>query len=248
MSFFIRPLIIGLFVVIANTAHAIELSPELQGLIKGLGLSEKHVSKTPLDGVYELQAGSKIYYISSDAKYLLTGDLVNMQTKENLTEKRLKGVRVDLLTRIEDNQLLHFNAEKPLHRIKVFTDIDCGYCRKLHSEMAQYNDLGISVDYLFYPRTGLGTPSYNSAVSVWCNKDRNDAMTRAKSGEDLPIEKCENPVVKHYLLGNEMGINGTPAIVTEDGTLMPGYLPPDAMRKQLDALKASTSDNKVSAR
>ncbi len=214
--------------------QAAEITPEVKAVVKKLGLSDGDVAATPIDGIYELQAGTQLYYLSSDGKYLISGNILNMATKENLTENRLKSIRVGAIGGVGAEQMISYKAKDEKHQVTVFTDIDCGYCRKLHAEMDQYNDLGITVNYLFYPRTGPGSASYKSAISVWCNADRNDAMTRAKQGEQLKEVKCTNPIAKHFILGNDMGINGTPAIVTAQGDMMPGYLPPRVLKRQLD--------------
>lgn len=220
--------------LLAMPLQAADISPGVKSLLKKLGLSEQNISDAPIDGLYELQAGTQLYYLSKDGTYLISGSIMNMTTRENLTENRLKSIRAGVIGSVGSDQLISYKARDEKHKITVFTDIDCGYCRKLHAEMQQYNDLGITVNYLFYPRTGPGSASFKSAVSVWCNANRNDAMTRAKRGEQLKEVNCENPVTKHFMLGNEMGINGTPAIVTARGDLMPGYMPPHALKSQLD--------------
>ena len=122
---------------------------------------------------------------------------------------------------------------KPSYTITVFTDIDCGYCRKLHGEMAGYNAEGIKVQYLFYPRAGEGSPSFAKAVSVWCADDRRTALTDAKAGKSIPDKTCPNPVKEHLELGEKMGVSGTPAIVLENGEMVPGYIPPKRLAAML---------------
>jgi len=124
----------------------------------------------------------------------------------------------------------------------VFTDIDCGYCRKLHADMDKYNAQGIRVRYLFYPRAGLRSESYRKAVSVWCADDRKAAMTAAKTGRPLPARSCVNPVADQYNLGRQLGVRGTPALVLEDGEIIPGYVPPDKLRTMLDDRQAVATD------
>ena len=211
---------------------------KVSNTVKKLGLKEENVSITPVNGLYELQAGAQLYYLSGDGKYLISGNIVDLEDQVNLTRNRLKDIRLEAVAEFERGQMVSFPASETEHTITVFTDIDCGYCRRLHAEMADYNDLGITINYLFYPRTGPGSIAYKKAVSVWCDQNRQDAMTRAKAGEVLPESHCANPVARHFMLGNELGINGTPAIVTEQGNLMPGYLPPQAMKQQLDKFKA----------
>jgi thiol:disulfide interchange protein DsbC len=138
------------------------------------------------------------------------------------------------MTQVNEQESIAFGAEKPRHTITVFTDIDCGYCRKLHSEMDQYASYGIKVNYLLFPRNGITSPGYSKAVSVWCSKDRAEALTKAKNGEELQAENCDNPVAGHFELGQKIGVTGTPAILTADGVLMPGYLPAKQLAQRLD--------------
>jgi len=137
--------------------------------------------------------------------------------------------RVSALDKLGEDQMVVFSPKNPKHTVTVFTDIDCPYCRKLHQEMDGYLKEGIKVRYLFFPRAGIGSKSYDKAVSVWCSADRNQAMTDAKAGKDLGNKTCDNPVATHYKLGEELGVQGTPAIVTDDGRMIPGYLPPERL-------------------
>lgn len=235
---FIKPLLLS-FVLISGTSHAAEIPKAISQLVLQLGISLEDVRPTPADGLYELLVGTQIFYITADGKYLLAGNMLDMTTKENLTDTRMKGVRLTALETVADDQMISYKSDKPDHSITIFTDIDCGYCRKLHSEMADYNRLGITVNYLFYPRTGPGSDSYNKAVSVWCNKDRNTALTDAKAGKSLPSANCDNPVASHYRLGTQMGLTGTPYMVTEHGDTLPGYLPPVALKRELDKMRAA---------
>ena len=121
--------------------------------------------------------------------------------------------------------MIIFQPEHSQYKVFVFTDIDCGYCRKLHSEIDQYMAEGITIQYLFFPRAGKGSESYKKAVSVWCSDDRNAALTAAKKGNKPEEKTCPNPVDAHMKLGTEFEARGTPMIVTEKGTIYPGYLP-----------------------
>ena len=234
---------ITLFVMLvafsANLVAAEKIPASLAELLKGLGIPAENVQATPVAGLYELQIGTQIFYLSADGKYLLTGNLLDMATKENLTDNRMKGIRLDAINKIPADQMISFKAKDEKYMITVFTDIDCGYCRKLHAEIGDYNQQGISVNYLFYPRTGPGTKSYYKAVSVWCDKDRNKAMTDAKAGKEVPQANCENPVARHFQLGTELGVGGTPYIVTDHGDMLPGYVPPAVLRQELDKTTAA---------
>ncbi|MBT4765186.1 MAG: DsbC family protein [Methylococcales bacterium] len=196
-------------------------------------LTVDSIQGSEIPGVYEVVIGSKIVYVSSDGNYLLQGQLIDIAARKDLTEGRLSGARVKAVAGIAPEEMLIFTADAPQYKITVFTDIDCGYCRKLHREIDQYLARGISVHYLFYPRAGLGSESYDKAVSVWCANDRHAALTAAKSGQD-PIKKtCDNPVKKHMALANTLGLSGTPMMVTEKGTIFAGYMPAEQLEKAL---------------
>jgi thiol:disulfide interchange protein DsbC len=193
------------------------------------------VRKSPLNGLYEVAIGSEIGYVSADGKYLLHGDLLELGTQKNLTEQRRQSARIKLLADIGEKSMIVFSPKKPKHTISVFTDIDCGYCRKLHQDMKGYEAKGIAVRYLFFPRAGVNSESGHKADAVWCAKDRRDALTRAKRGETLPAGQCETPVAQHYQAGIQVGVRGTPAIIAEDGRLIPGYQPPAELLHTLES-------------
>lgn len=195
------------------------------------------VTKSPVDGLYEVVYGTQVIYVTDDARYVIQGVVMDLDDgKKDLTEVASSRARKKFMTKVNEQESIGFGADKPKHTITVFTDIDCGYCRKLHNEMDQYASYGIKVNYLLFPRNGLTSPGYSKAVSVWCNKDRADALTRAKNGEELTPENCDNPVAEHFNVGQQIGVTGTPAILTSDGDLMPGYLPAKQLAQRLDEL------------
>ncbi|MEO5623341.1 MAG: DsbC family protein [Dokdonella sp.] len=199
------------------------------------------VEPAPLAGYRQVIVGGQMVYISDDGKYLLQGALLDTQTHRDLTAARLaveSKRKVDAVPLAK--RIVFAPSGKPKFVVTVFTDLDCGYCRKLHSEMAGYNKLGIEVDYLFFPRTGIGSPSYDKAVSVWCAKDRNAAFTAAKAGVDPAPLKCANPVAEEFALGSQVGVDGTPTIFAPDGTKLGGYLPPDQLLSKLENLGKAT--------
>ncbi|MBT8136334.1 MAG: DsbC family protein [Gammaproteobacteria bacterium] len=205
------------------------------------GVDPSSVASTPLDGVCEIAIGPQIVYVSPDANYLLRGDIIEIVSNVNLTDKRRASARARVLDGIDKKEMIVFAPEEVKHTITVFTDIDCGYCRKLHQEMTALNDNGIAVQYLFFPRSGPNTRSWEKAQEVWCSDDRNDALTRAKRGEDLDTAACEKaPVMDQYQMGQMVGLRGTPAIVTESGELISGYLPAEALLARLESLKPQT--------
>ena len=194
----------------------------------------KFIEPSVIKGVYEVSSSASIFYISEDGKYLLQGKLIDVAARKDLTESKLSKTRVIALDKLGEDNMIIFKAPKPQYTVSIFTDIDCGYCRKLHSEMDSYLQKGISIRYLFFPRAGKGSESYEKAVSVWCAKDRNVALTLAKKGADPEKKSCDNPIDKHMDLAYEFGATGTPMIVTEKGMVLPGYLPAN---KLIEALK-----------
>ncbi len=189
----------------------------------------------PMPGVYQAVVGGNDVYVSADGKYLMSGVLWDVDDRRNLTETARSLRRQQALTAIGPEQRIVFAAAKPRHTVTVFTDLDCGYCRKLHEQMADYNAAGISVEYLLFPRGGLDSPSYDNAVSVWCADDQQQALTLAKQGQLPPPKICPNPIRAEFQLGQRIGVGSTPTIVTESGALLLGYVPPDQLLAQLEA-------------
>jgi thiol:disulfide interchange protein DsbC len=176
-----------------------------------------------------------VSYLTADGKYFLDGNVYDMSTRENLTEAIRAHARLAMINAVPESQMVIFSPKNPQYTVTVFTDVDCQYCRKLHSEMAELNKLGVRVRYMFYPRTGPDTESWRKAEVVWCSADRNEALTRAKAGGQLDMNKtCEpTPVAREYALGQSIGVRGTPAMVTETGDLIEGYMPPHELVKTL---------------
>lgn len=187
------------------------------------------INASEAKGLFEVISGANIMYVSNDGKYLLQGHLIDIAAKKDLTEAKLGGARKQALADIGENQKIIYKPEQAKYKVSVFTDIDCGYCRKLHSELDQYMAKGITIEYLFYPRAGKGSASYKKAVSVWCADDSNAALTLSKSGGTVDEKTCENPVDKHMELAHKFEVRGTPMIVTENGTILPGYVPADRL-------------------
>ncbi len=200
------------------------------------------VSDTPINGVKEVMVdggrGSEILYLSEDGKYIINGTLFDIDNRVDLTDQKKSMIRKDLLAGMGDSERINFYPENMEYHVTVFTDIDCGYCRKLHAEVQQYNDLGIGISYLFFPRAGLQSGSFDKAVNVWCAADQQQAMTMAKAGEPVEAKTCDNPIAEHYRAGITSGVSGTPALVLDNGMLMPGYLPPAQLKQRLDSLSA----------
>lgn len=193
------------------------------------------IRPSPIEGVSEVQVGPRLFYVTNDGKYLLQGSLIDLHTRQDISENRRKTFRLEAVNALGEQNMIIFPAKKPRHTITVFTDVDCTYCRKMHKEISRYNELGITVRYLLYPRSGVNTPSYSKAVTVWCNGNRQDALTRAKAGEELKSLDCANPVKTMMELGESVGLQGTPAIILGDGEMVPGYVPPEKLAQALDA-------------
>jgi len=192
------------------------------------------VQPTPIDGLFQVEIGPQVMYMTGDGRYLIDGAIVDLKTRENLAETAQNKARLRALEAVGEDEMVVFDAPNAEHEITVFTDIDCGYCRKLHQKIDEYAEEGISVRYLFYPRTGVDTPSYEKAVAVWCADDQQQAMTKAKNGQPVESQSCKNPVKEHMELGELMGIRGTPAIVLEDGQMVPGFVEPKRLAQVLD--------------
>ncbi|MEO7208783.1 MAG: DsbC family protein [Steroidobacteraceae bacterium] len=191
---------------------------------------------SPIAGIYEFMQGAEISYLTADGKYFIDGNLYDMKSRDNLTEELRTHARIALINSVPESEMLIFSPPNPKYTITVFTDVDCAYCRKLHSQIAEINRLGIRVRYMFFPRTGPGTESWKKAEVVWCSPDRNEALTRAKAGATLDMNKvcAPTPVKREYELGENLGVRGTPAIITENGDYISGYMEP---RELLDQLK-----------
>ncbi len=194
------------------------------------------LSKTAMPGIYEVIFGTSIFYFNKDASLMFKGDLIDMKNQVNLTEEKRSGGRVALINAAGEENMLVYPAKNEKYKVTVFTDIDCPYCVKLHHEMKDYNDAGITVRYMAYPRAGVGSPSYDKIVSVWCSKDRKQAMSDAKDGKAIEKKKCVNPVAKQLDIGQAVGVRGTPAIFLSDGTMLPGYVPAARLKVELDKL------------
>ncbi|MFZ5594109.1 MAG: DsbC family protein [Pseudomonadota bacterium] len=219
-------LLLGLFgvqTVMANDADTAGIKKALETLSPG----SKPDSITPssIPGLYEVVVGADVLYVTKNGRYLLHGDMLDLQTKKNLTEDKRTAGRLKLVNAIGEDKMIVFAPKKVKHMVTVFTDIDCAYCRKMQKEMVDLNRAGIKVRYVLYPRAGLDSDSYQKAVSVWCTKDRNAALTKAMVTGDVERKNCANPVQEHMALADKVGVSGTPTLVLEDGTAVPGYVP-----------------------
>ena len=196
------------------------------------------VGPAPLPGFQEVIVGGQPVYVSNDGKYLMQGTLYDIQTRTNLGEASMAGVRRKLMQSMPVSDRIVFAPANPKYTGTVFTDVECGYCRKLHSQIADYNRQGIAVQYVAFPRMGLGSEDFKKMVAVWCSADPKKALTDAKNDRAVPYRNCKNPVTMQYNLGQRMGLTGTPMILASDGTQLGGYVPPAQLREALDKLAA----------
>ena len=192
------------------------------------------VRMSPVSGVYEVTRGSEISYVTADGRYAILGDMIDIDADANLSENRRRTIRARIIETIPDSEMVVYSPKDPKYTITVFTDIDCGYCRRLHSQIAEYNRLGIRVRYMFFPRSGPNTDSWHKAEAVWCSSNRNEALTRAKNGENVKSPKCPSDIVKRdFELGQKLAVDGTPAIFLQSGEMLPGYAPPGQLARYL---------------
>jgi len=204
-----------------------------------------HVGAAAMPGFREVLVAGQTLYISDDGRYLMQGNLYDNSTKTDLSQVSLAKLRRELLKTVPASDRIVFAPPNPKYTLSVFTDIECGYCQKLHSEIADYNKQGIAIEYLAFPRMGLGSPDHKKMIAVWCATDRKKALTDAKAGKNLAMKDCTNPVTMHYDLGQRMGLTGTPMLINSDGAQLPGYMPPAEMRAALDKMSAQAAAKPV---
>ena len=192
------------------------------------------VKETPIDGIYQVLIGPDIIYMTRDGNYVLKGEILDIGKRRNLTEDVRAENRVSLLSSITSDEYIEFATSSTKSYIYVFTDVDCGYCRKLHQDVPELNSMGVAVRYLAYPRAGVDSAIGEEMRNVWCANDRQSALTAAKNRERVNSKICEAPIARQYALGKKLGVSGTPAIFLENGRKLPGYIPPDELIKQIN--------------
>ena len=228
---------------VATAASVEDTTKQLNNvLVETFKSAPDSIGESQIPGLYQVMYGTEIVYLSADGQYFISGDLLNLKTRENLSEVAQRSVRKKIVDDLGTTPVV-FKAKNEKHVLRVFTDIDCGYCAKLHREMEQINANGITIEYLAFPRAGVGSPSYDKIVSVWCADDQQAAMTKSKARQPVPSKTCKNPIKEQYELGQSLGVNGTPALLTESGQLIPGYVPADRLIAMLDAQKPKSVFN-----
>lgn len=221
----------------AADAPAVDPRVDLAKKIPG-GAKVDELKPAPIPGLYQLTRDGDIGYVTSDGRYFFGGDLYDIKEGVNLTEASRMDARRVLLATIPESETVTFSPASPKYTITVFTDVDCGYCRKLHSEIKELNRLGVQVRYVFYPQDGPGSESWKTAEAVWCSANRADALTRAKRGETVTAEDCgPTPVARQYRLGHKLNMRGTPGIYTANGDYVSGYMPAAQLVQELKSLQ-----------
>jgi len=208
------------------------LTPEIKKVIQEQLLKiipnapQADIEPSVISGMYEVAVGPLVIYMSADGKYAFNGSLIDLETRQNLTDIAKAKARNAAMAKIPESSMILYPAKgEQKHVVTVFTDIDCPYCHKLHNEVPEMNDAGITVRYMAYPRSGADTPSYFKAVSAWCADDPAKAMNDAMAGKALPKKVCDNPVKMHLQQAQYFGVNGTPNLILDNGNLIPGYVP-----------------------
>ena len=201
------------------------------------GTKIKSIQPSEIPDLYKVFYGDvQPIYVSSNGSYFIYGEMFKIEQNKiiNLTNNEIENQRSKIINSINENEFISFPSENEIFSIAIFTDVDCTYCRKLHEQIDDYNNLGISINYLAFPRSGIGTKSFSKMVSAWCSDNPKQTLTKLKKGKDLKLAFCDTqPVAKHYTIGQKIGISGTPAIITKSGELFPGYYPPDELLEKL---------------
>ena len=203
------------------------------------GSEIESIQESSIKGLYAVYYGDlEPIYVSDDGNFFIYGDIykININSITNITDLEISERRSTILSNLESSELISFKSKNEQYAVTVFTDVDCGYCRKLHNQIGEYNKLGITINYAAFPRSGLGTISFTKMVSAWCSDNKKSSLTRLKNNNEINKNFCDNqPVSKHYAIGNKLGVTGTPAIFSSDGRLFPGYLSPEDLLKKLQS-------------
>ena len=201
-------------------------------------IEPEHIKESPVSGWYTIQKGSVVAYVSADGRYLLQGDLIDLDQQVNVSEQSRSDARRELLAAVSDDQAIVFSPASPKYTVSIFTDVDCTYCRRLHNQIEEYMAEGIAVRYYLYPRNGPSSRAWITSEEVWCASDQQNALTMTKLDRKFESSDCDaSAVSEHYVMGQEVGLSGTPAIVLEDGELIGGYLPPAQLKARLEQKK-----------
>ena len=221
----------ALLLNVSTMAHSAETNNDqaIKSKLLRIGLEARSIKDSAIPGLKEVVTNRGVFYTSPDGKYFMAGRLFDVDAgMQNLTDLALSKLRLDGIEQFKESMIV-FPAKNEQHVVTVFTDTTCGYCKKMHGEIEEYNELGITVQYLAFPRGGLASQGFEQIEAVWCSDDQRSAMTEAKSGAFIDAPQCKTKVAEHYSLGQAAGVTGTPAIILENGQLIPGYKPPQAL-------------------
>jgi len=221
-----------------TVGHSQEITKKLRAELKSIypDLQIDSITESPLKGIYQAKIGAQVLYMSEGGQYIIQGDLFDLKRdkkEQNITEELRRSVRADFLKQIKSNDMIVFGPkDSPKGVITVLTDLTCTYCQKLHSEIDELTKSGVQVRYMAFPRSAQGSAAYDKAVTVWCSPDQKDAYSKVIKGEEIPNQTCINSIASQIELGQRFGVRGTPTIVFQDGSIMPGYLPADQLAKE----------------
>lgn len=231
--------LLALPTLVAAQTEAVET--RIRAAISGISPETvvESVRATPVDGLYAVRLEGTVIYVTGDGRYLLQGELIDLETRRSLTEDARRDTRLERLAEIPESAMIIYEPEGGAeHSVTVFTDIDCPYCQRMHAQLDGYLERGIGIRYLLMPRAGRDSASYDKAVAAWCADDPRTALTRAKRGEAIERRSCENPVAEHMALAQAFGVRGTPSLVLPDGTMVSGYRPPADLAALLEQTAA----------
>ena len=200
------------------------------------GAPVQSLEQTPIAGLYQVVVQGQVLYMTGDGRYIIQGDAFDVATHTPLNNVTLNRLRREAIAKLSPDLMIRFAPPHPKYTVTVFTDVDCPYCRAFHANIDKINKLGIAVDYLFWPRTGLGTPSARKATDVWCAADRQAALTRAFEGDTPRFTECKSPVAHDFHLGVDLGVDGTPTVIADNGMVLGGYVDPQELLRRLQAV------------
>ena len=234
-QFFRRCLLLAGLFCLSGAALAADESERLRQLLEQRlqDIRISTIKPSQIAGLYEITFGTRTALVSADGRYMLVGDLIDLESGRNLTAMNRAGLIARTIEELGESKMIVFGPDKPKRTLTVFTDVDCPYCVRLHQQVPALNQAGVKVRYLLYPRAGKGSESYRRSVAVWCAKDRHAAIGVAKSGGKLDMKTCASPVDEHLKLGASVGVEGTPTLVLEDGRILPGFVPAAELLKFL---------------
>ena len=225
-----------LFLISAIIFSEEEIERNIQKILPS-GFEINFIEQSEVPNFYVVNVlNNQILYVSYDYKFVFAGDLIGIQDEGivSINDKYKTKFTQKLISTIKPGESIDFISEKERYRIKVFTDVSCAYCRLFHSEIEEYLEKGITVQYLGFPRDGLEGKVFNNMQSAWCSNNKKQSLTKLKLGEEIKKELCQNPIREHFRIGSLIGITGTPTIVLSDGRKFSGYIPADQLIKLIE--------------